>query len=289
MAVFSVAGHAQFASSTETVEVYATVTGTDGQPAVGLTADAFTVLDEGSVQPVTVFAAGTTPLTLAIAVDRSFSMTAEGLDMAKAGARRLLDGLRADDRVLLLTIGGGVERIAGFDTPRGNARSALDRVTLWGSSPIGDTVTRALEGVADGAGRRAVVIWSDGLEREAQTTRADVLDRVRRSNALIYPVAVGRSPSPLLTELAALSGGRLLPARDRAAAVKAAAEIATELRYQYLLGYARPAGAAGWRRIEVKVNQPALKVRARQGYFAPAVADESSRPIEASKEKTVPR
>ena len=262
---------AQFAMTTEVVEVYATVTDQKGEPATGLTADAFTVLEDGTAQPVNVFAAGEFALSVAIAIDRSFSMTAGGLDAARAGARRLTDQLRAQDRLMILAIGGGVQTVAGFDMPRESARQALDRIALWGSSPIGDTVIRAVDASGQQRGRQAVVLWSDGVEREAEHARADVLDRVRRSNVLIYPVAIAPAISPLLTELASLSGGRVLQARDRKAAERAAGVIADELRHQYLLGYAPPAGAASWRRIEVRVNRPGLRVRARQGYFATAV------------------
>lgn len=260
----------QFASTTEIVEVYATVTDQKGRPATGLTADTFTVLEDGAAQPVSVFAEGDFALTVAIAVDRSFSMTAAGLDAARAGARRLVDQLMARDRVMILAIGGGVETVAGFDTPREAARRALDRVALWGSSPIGDTVIQAVDASGQQRGRRAVVLWSDGVEREAQHARADVLDHVRRSDALIYPVAIAPEISPLLAELAALSGGRVLQARDRKGAERAASVIAGELRHQYLIGYTPPAGTSGWRRIEVRVNRPGLRIRARQGYFAHA-------------------
>jgi hypothetical protein len=93
---------------------------------------------------------------------------------------------------------------------------------------------------------------------------------------LVYPVAIARSISPLLAELAALSGGRLQQARDRETAERAATAIARELRHQYLLGYAPPAGAAGWRRIEVRVEGTGLTVRARSGYQAPAATGAAS-------------
>jgi Ca-activated chloride channel family protein len=264
------AGATQFATTTEVVEVYATVTDAKGEPVSGLPAGAFTVLEDGVAQPITVFTTGEGPLTVAVALDRSFSMTARGLDTARAGAVRLVDQLRPTDRLLLLAIGGTVDRLAGFDATRPAARRAIERVTLWGSSPIGDVVARALEAVGSEGGRRAVVVWSDGLEREAQRSRQDVLEQVRQSDALVYPVATAATSSPLLAQLAAVSGGRLFQARDRDAAREAADAMARELRHQYVLGYAPPAGTAGWRRLEVRVDRPQLRVRARQGYVAPA-------------------
>jgi Ca-activated chloride channel family protein len=97
-----------------------------------------------------------------------------------------------------------------------------------------------------------------------------VLEHVRRAGVLVYPVAIASSISPLLSELAALSGGRVLQARDRKAVEAASSVVARELRHQYLLGYAPPAGAGGWRRIEVRLARPGLSVRARRGYFAPS-------------------
>lgn len=268
--------HGQFASTTEVVEVYVTVTDQKGEPATGLTAEAFTVLEDGRPQPISVFAAGEFPLTVAMALDRSFSMAARGLATAQAGATRLLDQLRARDRLIVLAIGGSVETVAGFDTPRESARRALAGVSLWGSSPIGDTVVQAVDAVGQQRGRRAVVVWSDGAEREAARTRADVLGHVRQAGVLVYPVAVATTIAPLLAELGAISGGRVLQARDRKAAEAAAGVIARELRHQYLLGYAPPAGPAGWRRIEVRVARPEVTVRARQGYVASAAPAKAS-------------
>jgi VWFA-related protein len=87
---------------------------------------------------------------------------------------------------------------------------------------------------------------------------------------LIYPIATGRTRAPVFAELAAASGGRSFQAGDSGALQTTLAEIAQELRSQYLLGYT-PARAAeeprGWRSIRVTVNRPNVRVRARDGYF----------------------
>jgi Ca-activated chloride channel family protein len=258
----------QFGTTSELVEVYATVLDDRGNPVLSLTASDFTVLEDGVAQPISTFAAGEFPLTLAVAVDRSFSMGGERFEAAKAGARRLLGLVRADDRLLVLGIGGKVDVLAGFDADRTAARRALDDMQVWGTSPIGDVVAHGIDAVKGQSGRRAVVVWSDGVEREATVERADVLERARQSGVLIYPVAMASKPSPLLTALAALSGGRLIEARDRRSAEQAATAIAAELRHQYLLGYVPPAGPGGWRPITVRTVRPGLTVRARKGYLA---------------------
>jgi len=268
----------QFAAGTELVEVYASVTDTRGNTVRGLPASAFTVLEDGVAQPISAFSSGDVPLTVAVVVDRSFSMGGEPFDAARAGARRLIDELSARDRLLVLAVGGGVERISGVDASRGAARAALDTLQVWGTSPIGDTMVQALQSVAGERGRRAVILFSDGVERESSRAADEVLDRVKASGVLIYPIATAKSISPLLTQLAEVSGGRVVRARQRDAAERAASSVAEELRHQYLLGYVPPPGKPGWRRIEVRAGRSDLRVRARQGYLAgpPHAADASS-------------
>ena len=53
----------------------------------------FTVREDGEPQQITTFAAGEFPLSVAVAIDRSFSMAGDRLASAKSGARLFLDGL----------------------------------------------------------------------------------------------------------------------------------------------------------------------------------------------------
>ena len=58
------------------------------------------------------FAAGDVPLSLAIAVDHSFSVSRRQLRDVIDATQRLISELRPDDRVLLLGIGSQVEVLA---------------------------------------------------------------------------------------------------------------------------------------------------------------------------------
>jgi Ca-activated chloride channel family protein len=133
-----------------------------------------------------------------------------------------------------------------------------------------DALIRSIDLLEDETGRRAIVVLSDGQDRYSDASAADVLDHARRSNVLIYPIAIGKTRPPLFAELAAVSGGRSFHLKDPQALAPTLESIAEDLRSQYLIGYA-PSEAwrsedKEWRSITVRVNRPELRVRARSGY-----------------------
>src|SRR5688572_22441678 len=86
----SLAAAPQFTSGVNVVEVYAAATDAQGNPVTGLRREDFTVLEDGRPQPVSAFAEGDFPLSVAVALDRSFSMGAKQLPVAVSAARTLL-------------------------------------------------------------------------------------------------------------------------------------------------------------------------------------------------------
>lgn len=58
---------------------------------------------------------------------------------------------------------------------------------------------------------------------------------------LVYPIVIGPSNVPVLSELAAVTGGHAVLVRDARRVEATLAGIARELRFQYLLGYSPPA------------------------------------------------
>src|SRR4051794_11141282 len=65
----------QFTSGVNIVEVYAAVVEKSGTPVQGLRRDDFTVLEDGRPQALSTFSEADFPLSVALAIDRSFSMT----------------------------------------------------------------------------------------------------------------------------------------------------------------------------------------------------------------------
>ncbi len=259
----------QFSAGVSLVEVYATVTSASGALVTGLPREAFTVEEDGVAQTVTAFSAGDVPLSLAIGIDRSFSVPAERLRNVVAAVRELLDALRPDDRTLLLAIGSRPEVLAPLGASRADSRAALAQLDGWGSTPLHDAVTTAIDAIAPAGGRRALILLSDGNDRYSQASAGDVLAFARRRDVIVYPVAVSATRPALFAELASATGGRSFQATEARALRAALTGIAAELRAQYLLGYVpdmatRETGR--WRKITVRVSTPGTRVRAREGY-----------------------
>jgi len=266
---------AQFATSVQLVEIYATVTRGDGTAVTGLTAADFEVVEDGAPQPISVFVAGEFPVTVALGVDRSFSMAGEPLRLAMRASQAFLRALKPKDRSMVWAIADGAEVIAPLDSPRDEQLLALAKLTPWSTTALHDSVIAALERLEPESGRQALVLFTDGSDRYSRASVADVLERVRRSNALVYGIGVGKTRAPILAEMAAVSGGRSLQVRNAEALEPALAVIARELQHQYLLGYAPPPRRSGsetrWRSITVRLtrNAEGARVRARDGYVAP--------------------
>jgi len=260
----------QFTSGVDLVEVDATVSDARGEPVAGLTKDDFIVEEDGRRQDIRTFSAGEFPLALAVGIDRSFSMARVGFPGVTRAVRSFLNALRPEDQAMLVGIGSETEVLAPLSRDRGTALSALDRLDPWGTTPLYDATLSAVNAIEAASGRRALILISDGTDRYSQTKSADLLDRVRRKDVLIYPVALGRTRDAVFAEMATVTGGRSFQAANVAALPGALSSIAGELRFQYLIGYAPPAGGRpGWRSIQVRVNRPDLRVRSREGYVAP--------------------
>jgi Ca-activated chloride channel family protein len=264
---------ARFSSGVQLVEVYATVTDAAGELVTGLHAGDFEVFEDGRPQDVTTFASGEFPLTVALGVDRSWSMAGEPLRLSKLASQAFLRELKPVDRSMVVAISSDAEVIAALDSPRHTQAQAIAALDPWSTTALHDAIIATLNRLEPERGRQALVVFSDGADRYSTAPAADVIARARRSNALIYPIAFGRTRPALLAELAVLTGGRSFLLRDARELEKTLAAIARELRHQYLLGYTpvNPIvrGSGEWRSIRVGIRggRPGLRVRARDGYL----------------------
>jgi VWFA-related protein len=267
-------GVGPFSSGVQLVEVYATVTDARGELVIGLEQQDFEVFENDRRQDISAFAAGESPLTVALGVDRSWSMAGDRLRLARQAAQAFLRQLKPTDRSMVVAISGDAEVISPLSTDRLGQARAIDSLEPWSTTALHDAIISTLDRLAPEPGRQALVAFTDGADRYSQATAPAVIARARRSSALIYPIAVGRDRPSLLAELAVVTGGRSFHVRDLRDLEPALATIARELRNQYLIGYASHEppvpGTREWRSIRVALRRavPGARVRARDGYTA---------------------
>lgn len=271
MVALSAGAAAQFTSGVSLVEVYATVTDAQGRPIDGLAAADFHVSEDGTPQTITTFVAGNFPLSIVIAIDRSFSMSGDRLAMARQAARQFVAALRPDDEVSVLAAGSEIETITPPVPAREAAAIRWEAIQPWGTTPLYDVIVKSLDMPHVQSRRRALLVVSDGFDRYSDTTAADVVDRARRRDVLVYPVAIGKGRPPVLAEVASVTGGHSFTVDDPKKLDATLSTIAHELRSQYLLGYAparQTAARMEWRSIDVRVDRAGARVRARDGYYS---------------------
>jgi Ca-activated chloride channel homolog len=171
-----------------------------------------------------------------------------------------------------MAISSDAEVIAPLSADRAAQARAIEALDPWSTTALHDAVIATLDRLEPEQGRQAMVVFSDGTDRYSRATALQVMDRARRSNALIYPIAFGKQRPPLLAELAVVTGGRSFLLKDAKQLESTLSTIARELRTQYLLGYSPTEtiepGTHEWRSIRVALRRPVagVRVRARDGY-----------------------
>jgi Ca-activated chloride channel family protein len=227
------------------------------------------VLENDVPQRITAFVDGEFPASVALAVDRSFSMAGTPLTMARTAGRSFIASLKPDDRAMLVSISGEVEVLAPLSTDKTALFKALDTLDAWSTTSLNDAVIRSLDLLEGETGRRAIVVLSDGDDRYSAARDADVVARARRSDVLLYPISIGKGRPALFPELASVTGGRSFVLKQPKDLQSTLQTIAEDLRAQYLIGYepqAPPGEGSEWRSITVKVQRQGVRIRARSGY-----------------------
>jgi VWFA-related protein len=244
----------------------------DGRFVKGLTREDFTVREDGRVQPITMFAPEGLALEMVVTMDVSGSMEDDMPEMRDA-VKALLKSLRPQDRAVVAGFNTSFFVVSAREAADEARRRSVDRLAAWGGTALYDALVRSADMLQKRAGRKAIIVFTDGDDQSSRTSAEAAERRMESSDAVLYVIGQGHSaqtPSlrTRLERLARVSGGRAFFTEDITQLTRVFGEIVEDLANQYALWYTpdRPADNA-WRRIDVDVRVKG-DVRARQGYRA---------------------
>jgi VWFA-related protein len=283
-----------FRGRTDTIRVFTTVLDHEGRLDTSLAQNDFEIRDEGKPQSITLFDNTPQPVHLVVMLDVSGSMQGN-LELLRRSAEALLDRLRPDDLVRIGSFGKDVKISGSFTTDRRELLAALPTfIPPDAPTPLWRAMDEAMDTFAkQDDQRRVVLVMTDGKDsgmfemRKRVSSQAGVIDRARDEDVMVYAVGMHSRPprqmgpmdlrqavlqdlpDPGLPKVAEETGGGYAEIRGGDDLTTAFAHVADELHAQYLLGYAPPKRDGKVHKIEVRLNKPGLKARARRSYVAP--------------------
>jgi len=259
---------------------------TRGQRVVrGLEAGQFRLFEDYVPQEIKYFTSDLSErISVAFLLDLSGSMRQlDRLGQAKRTIRGFIESLRPEDQFALIGFADDqVAWITDFTSDRELFGRRLAVQEAYGQTALYDAVARAPQIVDDKiAGRKALVLITDGIDNASQLTTFKAMQLARSVNVPIYSIGFSNLPRKLVgagggTMLRVLelisdeTGGLLFTVEDAPDLERAARGIVRDLRTQYLIGYypTRSLWDGSFRRIRLETVKGGLSVRTRSGYYA---------------------
>jgi len=289
----------------EMVSLPVVVTTREGRRVTDLTADDFTVLEDGVQQKISGFDTTDEPVDVLLALDTSGSVQRR-LSLIQNEAVDFVNQLHPDDEVAVMSFPQDVTLQQDFSIDRNRNARAIRETRAGGSTVVYEAVWLGLEEVLKPITERsAFVLFTDGVDTASRkASMQETLELAKETKATIYsvyfnteadmgrgaqrPMGRGRrgmSIPPIfspggsnseyqrgrayLGQLSEFSGGKVFDALKMEDLSSAFREIANELASQYSIGYysTNQKHDGSFRKIEVRVNRPGLIARTKKGYY----------------------
>lgn len=241
----------------------------------------FKVLEDGTAQQIDFFSKSEVPTNYALVVDNSGSMRQQLEKVIEAG-KILVNTNRPDDDTMIIRFVGSdkIEIEQAFTSNKADLNDALDNLFIeGGQTAIIDAVFLAVKNTdeyeksrkAQDRKRRALILVSDGEDRNSYYNEKQLFELLRESEVQIFVVGlvgdlskeggfISKSPQEkskaFLERLASATGGKAYFPTSSSELPALAREISTELRTQYSIGYipSNDAHDGTFRNIKVVVD-----------------------------------
>ena len=260
------------------VELFTSAVDRKGRPVEGLTAEDFTVLDEGVEQEIRRFEkVEDLPIYAGLLLDTSQSMSERIEDSVDAALAFFDTVLRPKDRAAVITFNEEPSLVVRFTNDRDVLAGGVAGLTAEGETALYDSVIYALYYFSEIRGKRTLILISDGEDVESEYRYQDVVDYARRTGVTIYSVGLSLNSRQTdvrlkLSRLASETGGQAFFIDDSTEMERVYRQIEDEVRTQYLLSYQANTEVPskdkeGFRRVEVKVKKPGVEAKTIKGYY----------------------
>ncbi len=287
-----------FRKNVTVVNVLFTVKDKHGALIPNLSKEHFDLFEEGKPQTIKYFSTeNDVPITLGLLIDSSKSMERTLPEEKLVAGGFLQKVLTNRDLAFVISFDISVDLLQDLTGDMHLLRGGLDKTRIntntAGMAPMGnpgpvptgvgqskgtllfDAVYLAADEVlSKQVGRKAMIILTDGEDVGSKLRLKDSIEAAQRADAVAYVLLITDpmypSNSSDMRQLTEQTGGRLITVSRPDKLDKAFAEIAAELRSQYLLGFSstNPVNDGKFRRLEVK-SKDGYKIQARKGYYPP--------------------
>jgi VWFA-related protein len=270
---------------TDVEEVVLNATVLDGNRLVpDLTKDNFTILEDGVPQTLISFQHTDLPVSIAMVVDNSGSMSRKRPSVNKS-ALDLILASNPQDEAFVVNFSDEAYIDQEFTSDVNKLRDGLSHIESRGGTALYDAVVASADKLAVDAKRpkQVLILITDGEDNASTLNLEQTIRRVQQlSGPVIYSVgllfgdemsrAEVRHAHRALEMLSTETGGIAYFPKSIEQIDQIAAEVARDIRNQYTLGYhsSKPTMEPGFRRVQVNAEAKGmgkLNVRTRTGYF----------------------
>ncbi len=265
---------------TELVNLNVRVIDRTNRPINTLTQNDFKIYEDNILQPIEFFSRSEVPTNYALVIDNSGSLRFQ-LEKVIEASKIIVGTNRADDEtsVIRFVSSDKIEVTQDFTSNKTDINDALENLFVeGGQTAIIDAIYLAAEKVdsyekkrgPNDKKRRALILVSDGEDRDSFYKEQQLYELLRESDVQIYAIGfinelskeggfIGKSPQgkakAFLERLATETGGKVYFPNDVGELNSIAQNISSELRTQYSIGYSptNTVQTTGFKNIKVVV------------------------------------
>jgi VWFA-related protein len=245
-----------------------------------LTSEDLEVLENGVPQQIDTFQEAVQPVSIVLALDASGSMKKKEADVIQS-AREFVAALQERDSLALILFGDRSLFAHDLSRNREFSYDAIGDYRAIGGTALFDALSDALIRLRRAAGRRVVVVMTDGRDENNAGTGPgsvrrleDVVKYAKETGAGIFAIGLGSNVDrSALEQLADVSGGRAFFPSDVTELSREFRRVVDDLRRRYVVGYTSSIiqRDGTWREVQIRIKTTEnATVRSSGGYFAPA-------------------